>query len=171
MKIQTTRFGELNVPAECIIRFVSSLAGFPRHKRFALFPYEENSPFYLLQSVSNPALTFLMVDPYRFFDGYVFELDDDLATDLGFSEANPPAVYTLTTLHDKLEDATVNLLGPILVNWANRTAAQMTLHNSSYPVRQPLFPEGFSLERRRDEIRARQMVKPVAYDQMQEAIG
>ena len=171
MRIQTTRFGELNVPAECIIRFVSSLAGFPRHKRFALFPYEENSPFYILQSVSNAELTFLLVDPYRFFNGYVFEVEDDLAETLGFSDENPPAVYTLTTLHDKLEDATVNLLGPVLVNWANRTAVQMTLHNSSYPVRQPLFPEGFSLDRKRDEIRAKQTVKPVNYDLRQEAIG
>ena len=171
MRIQTTRFGELNVPAECIIRCVSSLAGFPRHKRFALFPYEENSPFYILQSVSNAELTFLLVDPYRFFNGYVFEVDDDLAAELGFSDENPPAVYTLTTLHDRLEDATVNLLGPVLVNWANRTAVQMTLHNSSYPVRQPLFPEGFSLDRKRDEIRAKQTVKPVNYDLRQEAIG
>ena len=171
MRIQTTRFGELNVPAECIIRFVSSLAGFPRHKRFALFPYEENSPFYILQSVSNAELTFLLVDPYRFFNGYVFEVDDELAAELGFSDENPPAVYTLTTLHDRLEDATVNLLGPVLVNWANRTAVQMTLQNSSYPVRQPLFPEGFSLERKRDEIRAKQTVKPVNYDLRQEAIG
>ena len=171
MRIQTTRFGELNVPAECIIRFVSSLAGFPRHKRFALFPYEENSPFYILQSVSNAELTFLLVDPYRFFNGYVFEVDDELAAELGFSDENPPAVYTLTTLHDRLEDATVNLLGPVLVNWANRTAVQMTLHNSSYPVRPPLFPEGFSLDRKRDEIRAKQTVKPVNYDLRQEAIG
>ena len=171
MRIQTTRFGELNVPAECIIRFVSSLAGFPRHKRFALFPYEENSPFYILQSVSNAELTLLLVDPYRFFNGYVFEVDDELAAELGFSDENPPAVYTLTTLHDRLEDATVNLLGPVLVNWANRTAVQMTLHNSSYPVRQPLFPEGFSLDRKRDEIRAKQTVKPVNYDLRQEAIG
>lgn len=171
MRIQTTRFGELNVPAECIIRFVSSLAGFPRHKRFALFPYEENSPFYILQSVSNAELTFLLVDPYRFFNGYVFEVDDELAAELGFSDENPPAVYTLTTLHDRLEDATVNLLGPVLVNWANRTAVQMTLQNSSYPVRQPLFPEGFSLDRKRDEIRAKQTVKPVNYDLRQEAIG
>ena len=171
MRIQTTRFGELNVPAECIIRFVSSLAGFPRHKRFALFPYEENSPFYILQSVSNAELTFLLVDPYRFFNGYVFEVEDDLAETLGFSDENPPAVYTLTTLHDKLEDATVNLLGPVLVNWVNRTAVQMTLQNSSYAVRQPLFPEGFSLERKRDEIRAKQTVKPVNYELRQEAIG
>ena len=171
MKIQTTRFGELNVPAECIIRFVSSLAGFPRHKRFALFPYEENSPFYILQSVSTANLTFLMVDPYRFFNGYVFELEDDLATELGLSADNPPAVYTLTTLHDKLEDATVNLLGPVLVNWANKTAVQVTLQNSSFEVRQPLFPEGISLERKRDAVRARQSKKAVVIDSQQEAIG
>jgi len=171
MKIKTTRFGELNVPAECIIRFVSSLAGFPRHKRFALFPYEVNSPFYILQSVSNEDLTFLMVDPYRFFNGYVFDLEDDLAADLGLSAENPPGVYTLTTLHDKLDDATVNLLGPVLVNWVNRTAVQVTLQNSSFAVRQPLFPEGFSLDRKRDGNRARQTVKPISYDSRREAIG
>ena len=171
MKINTTRFGELNVPMECIIRFVSSLAGFPRHKRFALFPYEENSPFYILQSVSNANLTFVMVDPYRFFNGYVFDLDDDLAAELGLSAENPPGVYALATLHDKLDDATVNLLGPVLVNWANRTAAQLTLQNSSFAVRQPLFPEGLSLDRKRDDIRARQAVSPVSYHSRQEAIG
>ena len=170
MKIQTTRFGELNVPRECLIRFVSGLAGFPRYKRFALFPYEANSPFYFLQSVSNPALTFLMVDPYRFFDGYVFELEDELATELGFSAENPPAVYCLTTLRDRLEDATVNLLGPVLVNWVNRTAVQMTLQNSTFSVRQPLFPEGLSLDRKRDGNRAPQKVRPVGYEARQEAI-
>ena len=171
MRIQTTRFGELNVPAECIIRFVSSLAGFPRHKRFALFPYEENSPFYILQSVSNADLTFVLIDPYRFFDGYIFELEDDLASELGFSTENPPGVYALTTLRSRLEDATVNLLGPVLVNWANRTAMQLTLHNTTYAVRQPLFPEGFSLDRKRDGNRAKQSVKPVTYELRQEAIG
>ena len=93
------------------------------------------------------------------------------ATELGLSADNPPAVYTLTTLHDKLEDATVNLLGPVLVNWQNKTAVQVTLQNSSFEVRQPLFPEGISLERKRDAVRARQSKKAVVIDSQQEAIG
>lgn len=173
MKIKTTRFGELNVPAECIIRFVSSMPGFPRHKRFALFPYEENSPFNILQSVSNPDLTFLLVDPYRFFNGYIFELEDELAEELGFSEDNAPAVYALTTLKDKIEDATVNLLGPVLVNWDRRIAVQVTLHHSSYAVRQPLFPEGLDLDRKRAGKRkpTRQNLDCEAGLARQEAIG
>ena len=173
MKIRTTRFGELNIPAACIIRFVSSLAGFPRYKRFALFPFEENSPFYFLQSVSNPDLTFLLVDPYRFFSGYVFELEDDMAQELGFSEENHPGVYTLTTLHDKIEDATVNLLGPVLINWRSRRAVQITLHNSSFTVRQPLFPEGIDLGRAKTKKvkPVRQVVRNENYEPRQEAIG
>jgi flagellar assembly factor FliW len=173
MKIKTTRFGELSVPAECIIRFVSCLAGFPRHKRFALFPYEENSPFNILQSVSNPDLTFLLVDPYRFFNGYIFELEDDLAEEFGFSAENAPGVYALTTLHDKIDDATVNLLGPILVNWDRREAAQVTLHNSSFAVRQPLFPQGLDLDRKRSGKRnpARQNLESEIGLARQEAIG
>ena len=173
MKIRTTRFGELNLPAACIIRFVSCLAGFPRHKRFALFAYEENSPFYILQSVSNPDLTFLLVDPYRFFNGYVFELDDILAADLGLSDDNPPAVYALTTLREKIEDATINLLGPVLVNWEQRTAVQITLQNSSFAVRQPLFPEGLDLDRKRSGKNkpTRQSLRTGVFEARQEAIG
>ena len=173
MKIQTTRFGELNIPAECIIRFVSCLAGFPRHKRFALFPYEENSPFHILQSVSNPDLTFLLVDPYRFFNGYIFELEDDQAEELGFSPENPPGVYALTTLKGNIDDATVNLLGPVLVNWDKRTAAQVTLQNTNFAVRQPLFPEGLDLDRKRsgNKKTSRQNLQSDVYETQQEAIG
>ena len=76
MKINTTRFGEINVPGVCIVRFENGLPGFVRLKKFALIPYAEESPFYILQSVSNPDLTLLLVDPYRFFNDYVFELED-----------------------------------------------------------------------------------------------
>lgn len=172
MKIQTTRFGELNVPMECIIRFVSSLVGFPRHKKFALFPYEENSPFNILQSVSNPDLTFVLVDPYRFFNGYVFELEDELAAEIGFSAENPPGVYALTTLRDKIENATINLLGPVLVNWENRTAVQVTLQNSPFEVRQPLFPEGLTLNRKRVGAKQdRTAIATTEFDTRLEAIG
>ena len=60
MKINTTRFGEINVPGVCIVRFENGLPGFARLKKYALIPYAEESPFYILQSVSNPDLTLLL---------------------------------------------------------------------------------------------------------------
>ena len=171
MKIQTTRFGELIVPAESIVSFQAGLPGFPRYKRYALFPYQENSPFHILQSVSNPDLTFLAADPYRFFDGYIFEVDDALAVGLGFSDDNRPTVYSVVTLRDTIENATINLLGPLLINWRDHVGAQITLHDTNYSARQALFPEGLPLDKKRSRVVAAVPAHQAAVDMRREAIG
>ena len=142
MKINTTRFGEINVPGVCIVRFENGLPGFARLKKYALIPYAEESPFYILQSVSNPDLTLLLVDPYRFFNDYVFELEDGFAARYGFTADNQPHVFSVVTLRDEIGNATANMAAPILVNWTTQTAVQLVLENSSYSLRQKLFPEG-----------------------------
>jgi len=146
MNIKTTRFGEIEVPEECIILFAGGLPGFPGETKFALFPYEKESPFSIMQSIANPDLTFLLADPYRFYNDYMFELDDQVAIDWGFSTANPPHVYTVATLKDTLEQMTVNLLAPIVVNWVTRIGAQLIIENKNYSVQQLLFPEGVKMK-------------------------
>lgn len=145
MKIKTTRFGEIEAPDECIIHFASGLPGFPNEKSFALFPYEPDSPFFILQSAANPDLTFLLADPYRFFNDYAFELDDRLAEELGFSAKNPPQVYVVTTMRETLAKMTVNLLAPIVINWIQRIGAQLIVESKLYSVKQPLFPDGVKM--------------------------
>ena len=142
MKIQTTRFGEIDIPEELVIEFAGGMPGFPGEEKFVLFPYEKESPFSILQSITNADLTFLLVDPFRFFNDYVFEMDDDLAKQWGFSDDNPPQVYTMATLKDSLEQMTVNLLAPIVVNWVARVGAQLIIENKNYSIKQRLFPDG-----------------------------
>ena len=146
MIIKTTRFGEIEVPAECIIRFVNGLPGFSGETEFAIFPYEKESPFSIMQSITNPDLTFLLADPYRFYNDYIFEMDDEMAVEWGFSAENLPYVYTVATLKDTLEQMTVNLLAPILVNWVKRIGAQLIIENKHYSVQQLLFPEGLKVK-------------------------
>ena len=146
MIIKTTRFGELEVPEECIIFFEGGLPGFPDETKYALFPYEQDSPFSILQSVINPDLTFLLADPYRFFNDYAFELDDQMAKEWGFSADNPPQVLTVATMKDTLEQMTVNLLAPIVINWKTRTGAQIIIESKYYSVHQLLFPEGIKVK-------------------------
>lgn len=140
MIIKTTRFGEIEVPEELILAFPSGLPGFPDEKKFALFPYEPESPFSILQSLAEPDLAFLLADPYRFFNDYSFELDDELTAELGFSPDNLPQVFSVATIRDKLENMTVNLIAPIVVNWQQRTGVQLIIDSKLYSVRQPLFP-------------------------------
>jgi flagellar assembly factor FliW len=142
LNIQTTRFGDIDVPDECIIQFETGMLGFPQQKQFALFPYEPESAFFFLQSTTEPNLTFLMADPYRFFNDYEFELDDTLATKMELGGDNPPHVYVVATLKENLEDTTVNLVAPVVVSWKKREALQVILDNKAYTIKQPLFPEG-----------------------------
>jgi flagellar assembly factor FliW len=146
MIIKTTRFGEIDVPAECVIRFADGLPGFPGETKFAIFPYEKDSAFSIMQSMDNPDLTFLLADPYRFYNDYAFELEDQIATSMGFSAENSPHVYTVATLKDTLEQMTVNLLAPIVVNWVKQIGAQIVIENKYYSVQQLLFPEGIKMK-------------------------
>lgn len=146
MKIKTTRFGELDIPKECIVKFEQGMLGFTQQKKFALFPYDTDGPFFLLQAVNDPDLTFLLTDPYRFFTEYEFELEDKLAANMEFAADNPPGVYVVATLKDKLEDMTVNLVAPIVVSWKKQLAVQIIVDNKAYSIKHPLFPDGLKLK-------------------------
>lgn len=139
MIIHSTQFGELNVPAEQVLKFPEGLPGFPEERAFALVPYGDDSPFAILQSVTEPELTFLLAETFVFFPDYAFELDDQLAAQLAFSPENPPHVFSILTVRDSLAATTANLAAPLVVNLRDRLAAQIVLARTPYTTRHPLF--------------------------------
>ena len=142
MIVQSTRFGELEVSDEQILDFPQGLLGFPEEKKFALMEYKPDSPFYFLQSLADPDLTFLMINPFAFFNDYEFDMDDALMAEIGVTADNPPTVFNIATVKDKIEQMTINLAGPVLVNLRERKAAQWVIEKTQFPTRYPLFPAG-----------------------------
>lgn len=140
MLVRSTRFGELDVTEEQILDFPQGMLGFPDEKKFALMEYKPDSPFYFLQSLADPDLTFLMVNPFAFFNDYEFAMDDALVAEIGLTEENPPLVFNIATVRDKMENMTVNLAGPVLVNARDRKAVQLVIEKTKFPTRYPLFP-------------------------------
>ena len=63
-----------------------------------------------------------------------------------FTADNPPGVYVVATLKDKLEDMTVNLVAPIVVSWKKQLAVQIIVDNKAYSIKHPLFPDGLKLK-------------------------
>lgn len=141
MIIQSTRLGTLEVNPEEIIQFPNGLPGFIDEKQFVLIPCETKS-FAFLQSISEPNLTFLVVDPFSFFSDYEFVLDDQVVTVLGLSEQSPPQILNIVTVPEKAEDMTANLLAPIIYNPEKRLAQQIILEKVPFTIRQRLFPQG-----------------------------
>lgn len=142
MMIQSTRFGEIEVSEEAILQFPYGIPGFLEEKIFAFLPYQPDSPFSFLQSFKDSNLTLMIVEPFTFFPEYDFELDDEIAKQLGVSDDNPPQIFNIVRVPEKIEEMTVNLLAPIIVNWQSRKAIQHVLEKTSYPVRKRVFPDG-----------------------------
>lgn len=141
MKIESTRFGTLEINEEDILHFPLGIPGFLHEKEFVLLPHGEDSPFSFLQSVNEPNLSFLLADPFVFFKDYEFKLDDNVAKEMELTEENPPQVLVIATVKENIKDMTVNLLAPIIFNTKKREGRQIILEQSPYSIRQKLFVE------------------------------
>lgn len=146
MQIKSTRFGEFEVPEELVVQFPEGLPGFEDQKKFAFLPYtvdEDNSPFAYMQSVQDPDLTLLLADPFLFFKHYSLNLNDEDAAQLGLSDSEETAgVYGVVAVPEKIEQMTVNLVAPIVVNWKEQKGMQIILDRSPYSTKHRLFPLG-----------------------------
>lgn len=137
MEIQTTRFGTLSVDDSRVITVPKGLLGFPQHTRFALIQTGEENYFFWLQSVDDPGLAFVVTDPGIFFKEYDVPLRDELLAEL---QVEDPRAIQLFVICNKVDEwLTGNLLGPIVVNAANRLAEQVVLTEKRWTTRQPLL--------------------------------
>ena len=137
MKIETTRFGPVDVDPHRIITMPKGMLGFAQHKEFALIVTGQDSPFYWLQSVSEPALAFVVCDPTPFAPEYRIALKADDQELLG---VKGPDEATVLVVCNKMDDLlTGNLQGPIAVNPQTRVAKQLVLNDKRWSTRHPLL--------------------------------
>src|SRR6476620_966104 len=137
MEIETTRFGRLSVDDERLINFPKGLLGFPNHTRFALIQTGEENYFFWLQSIDEPNLAFVVTDPSIFFKDYDVPIREETQTELQLTDISHAQLFVICNKVD--EWLTGNLLGPIVVNAANRLAHQVVLTDKKWTTRQPLM--------------------------------
>lgn len=136
MKIETSRFGTIEVDEGSIIHLSQGLLGFPDETEYVLLPHREDSPFYWLQSIDNPELAFLVINPFSVNREYSYEIPDPIQDELGITDAGSVQTLALVTIrnHDENPSVTANLLGPVVINTQNMKARQIVLDPSLYDV-------------------------------------
>ncbi|MBF0141967.1 MAG: flagellar assembly protein FliW [Magnetococcales bacterium] len=140
MEIHGTRFGTLEYDQEEIICLDEGLLGFPMSRRFLLFPYGEGSSFFWLQSVDEPEISFIVVNPFDFFADLEFSIQDEDVQAIGLARSEDVEIFSLVTIPEgHPEEMRTNLAGPVVVNIANRHGRQILL--KEYSPRQFLIPE------------------------------
>jgi len=138
--VKTSRFGEIEVDPDKLITMTSSFLGFPDERLFVLLPHGENSPFYWLQSTTNPDLAFLVVQPGLITSEYQPDIPEMIYDELQVPrDSEVEYMVTLTIPPGKPEEMTANLLGPVAYNAEKRLARQVVLDPKKYdpcwPVR------------------------------------
>jgi flagellar assembly factor FliW len=123
-----------------VIDFVAPIPGFPEDRRFVLVRLDDAGVLYSLKSVESDGLRFLVVPPAQFFPDYEAEIDDETLTALGVTDQADLLVLLVVTAGEAgAEDATANLMAPIVLDQRTRRAVQLILSHSGLPVRQKLM--------------------------------
>jgi flagellar assembly factor FliW len=102
----------------------------------------EEGVLFALTAVDEPDLRFLVVPPGPFFPDYAPEIDDESLAALGASAEDTGSLLILlvVTAGDTAGSSTANLMAPIVLHEANRTAVQLVLGGTGLPVRAVLMP-------------------------------
>lgn len=139
MEIKTTRFGAIEVDENSVIRMERGPLGFDEETEFTLVKHRDGRGFTWLQSLSDPDLAFVAVDPISFFTDYEIEISDADAERLDLTSEEDAMVLTIVTVDKDAAQVTANLAAPIVINSKNLMGAQIVLQDERYPIRHPLI--------------------------------
>ncbi|HEY3269351.1 MAG TPA: flagellar assembly protein FliW [Armatimonadota bacterium] len=138
MIVETSRFGRVEVDPCNVIEIPRGLIGFPPEQRFILFEHKPGEPFRWLQSLDDPALALVVVDPHIFFPDYEAEISEEEARALGIDDPGEAQILTTVTVRRSMGQITTNLLGPLVISLRNGRGAQLVLDGDRYTTRHPL---------------------------------
>lgn len=139
MNINTKYHGSVEINSNEILKFEKGIPGFPEEKEFILLPLSDDDIFYVMQSVSNTQLAFVLSSPFNFFREYDIKLEDSVVQELKLKAENDVLMYSILTVQDPFDKTTANLQAPVIINSKNRKAKQVILHNEHFSTKHPIF--------------------------------
>lgn len=140
VKSLSTRFGSFEVRDESILTFPSGLVGFPEQQRYVILDHDTEAPFKWLQSVEEPSLAFVILDPALFHPDYHIDVPADALAEIRAGERDDLALVVILTIpSDDPGRITANLRGPLVLSHQTKLGKQLVL-SEDFPTRHPLFP-------------------------------
>lgn len=142
MKLNTVRFGEIEIEEDRIFNFAMPIIGFDMLHKFIILDPNKETLFKWLQSVEDPTLAFPIISASALDLDYTIDLPDNVVEDLNITNVESLLVMNITSIpQDNPKGTTINLLAPLIFNLDNQTAAQVVLSGSGYDISYPMFKE------------------------------
>ena len=143
MKVNTSRFGTLDIAENEIIRFPDGLYGFEKETEFTFLPFNPNveSPMEWMQSLKSSHLAFVITDPYLYLQDYKLKLSEDDKKRVHLNSEEPFLTRTIVTIPENYLEMTTNLIAPLIINKDKGVAKQFVLTSMDYDTRHYLLPK------------------------------
>lgn len=139
MTICTDYYGEIEYEKEDLVVFRDGLFGFPELQNYLpLYLNEGDDSIILMQSIENPDVSFVTINPLFFFPDYSPCLTPEELSLLSVTDSGELSYYVICVMKDDYLENTVNLKCPLAINPLTRIGMQIILEGSSYGFRHKL---------------------------------
>jgi len=135
LKINTRKFGEIDIDEDKILTMPEGLPGFPGFEQFVLFEDKKTAPFCWFQSIEAPNLSLVVMNPSVFKPDYQLDLQG-LIDSRGWKDTTPEnlLIFVVINIQEGRQEKsiTANLMGPLVINLENREVIQMAISDPDY---------------------------------------
>lgn len=142
MKVKTRICGEIEVKDDKVVDMVGGLIGFESLKKFVLINDDDEKDkkgVMWLQSVENGDIALPTMDPSIVYSSYKPSIPEEILAGLGDFDKDEYLILVALTVPKKIEDMSVNLKAPIIIDVDTLNACQVIIDNEDCPVKYPIY--------------------------------
>jgi len=139
--IDTLHWGQITVPEERLITFPAGLPGAAKFHGYALIEEPRLAPLSVLQSVANPSLALVVVQPTKVAPDFRLGPLVSALKELEAGSVQDLIVLVILTIPPgRPRETTANLQGPLLINPGSRRGKQVIMETPHYSHKHQVFP-------------------------------
>jgi len=123
MRIESKAYGPIEISERQVITFPVGIFGFEQLREYALLDAAQQG-FYWLQSLEDPEIAFILLNPYDLRPDYVLDVPDEDLESIGYDKDEDLLVFAIVTVPDDESKISANLQGPVIINRVEQLGRQ-----------------------------------------------
>lgn len=139
MIIDTDRFGSFDTKDSKLIEFPAGIPGFEDLHHFIILEIGQTKPIYWLQSTENKYIALPVILTFEVLDDYYIDIRENELEDLFVESQNDLLVMNVVVIPDQVEEMTVNLAAPIVINTKRGIGKQIIIDAQALSIRWPVY--------------------------------
>lgn len=115
------------------------ILGFENLKEYELLDIENEDTLKEFNSTEEDCIGFIVVSPFEIIKEYEIVLNQEIIEKLEVKSPNDIMLLNIITIGQTLEESTVNMKAPIVINVRNNCGMQIILQDEEYSIWHPLL--------------------------------